>query len=122
MATTLTLNTPVDVTQQSFIVEGTIVLSGNYGGASTHGDTLNFSGLPTIGSNALPSWVEFGEFPVAGAAPTGYSFGYAPGTTQANGVLTIMNGAATEYTQGSAYSAPLLAAVIRFRAEFPAFQ
>jgi len=110
---------PVDVTDNEFIVDGTIVLTGNYGGGATHGDTLNLSPLD-IKSNALPTKVEIWENPPAGTAPTGYVFGYAPGTTQSTGVLTIMNNL-TEYTQASAYSAGLLAAVLRVRVWVPKF-
>jgi len=122
MAAVITLSTvtPVDATQQKFIVEGTIALTGNYGGASTHGDTLSFAGFDAIKSNSIPLWVDIHEAPPAGTAPTGYLFGFAPGTTQANGVLTVFNNL-TEYTQASAYSAGLLAAVLNFRAEFTSF-
>jgi hypothetical protein len=41
-------------------------------------------------SSQLPTWVQLAEFPPAGTAPTGYQFGYAPGTTVANGKFTIM--------------------------------
>jgi hypothetical protein len=110
----------VDQTLNKFVVEGTIVLTGNYGGAATHGDTLSFAGFDLIKSNSVPAWVQIQEAPPAGTAPTGYQFGFAPGTTQANGVLTIFTGT-TEYTEASPYSAGLLAAVLQFRAEFPAF-
>jgi len=120
MAATVTI-TKVDVTQTEFIAEGTIALTGSYGGAATHGDTLSFAGFDQLKSNSVPTHVEIFEAPPAGTAPTGYQLGFAPGTTQANGQITVMNGAATEYTQASAYSAALLAAVINFRAYFPAF-
>lgn len=176
------LSTP-DTTQKQIFIDFTVTLSGNYGGASTNGDTLDLTALgDALKSTALPNWVEFGEYPPAGTAPTGYQFGYAPGTTQKNGVLTIMGGAgtpagtivststaptittssggvatalgvaagalsevtgasditgvqaptitstftgtapasgSTQYPEGSAYSAALLAAVIRGRAWFP---
>jgi hypothetical protein len=112
------LSTP-DTTQKQLFIDFTVTLTGNYGGGATHGDTLNLQSLgDALKSTQLPNWVEFGEYPPSGTAPTGYLFGYAPGTTQANGVFTIFNNL-TEYTQGSAYSAGLLAAVIRGRAWFP---
>ena len=122
MATTVAISgvqsTP-DTTQKQLFIDFTVTLTGNYGGANTHGDTLNLQSLgDSLKSTALPTWVEFEEYPPSGTAPTGYLFGYAPGTTQANGVLTVMNNL-TEYTEASAYSAPLLAAVIRGRAWFP---
>jgi hypothetical protein len=176
------LSTP-DTTQKQLFIDFTVTLSGNYGTNSSNGDTLNLQSLgDALKSTQLPNWVEFGEYPPAGTAPTGYEFGYAPGTTQANGVLTIMGGAGTpvgtvsststaptittssggvttalgvaggalsevtgatgitgvqaptvtstftgtapasgssQYPEGSAYSAGLLAAVIRGRAWFP---
>ena len=113
------ISTP-DTTQKQLFIDFTVVLTGNYGGEATHGDTLNLQSLgDALKSTALPNWVEFEETPPSGTAPTGYLFGYAPGTTQANGVLTIMSAVATEYTEGTSYSAALLGAVIRGRAWFP---
>lgn len=107
------------------IITGTVALTGNYGTSTSHGDVLDFSKFSYQGigvqSDQLPISVDFQENPPAGTAPSGYSFGYAPGTTLPLGQLTIMNGAATEYSQGSAYSAPLLAAVITFQAVFKMF-
>ena len=112
------LSTP-DTTQKQLFIDFTVALTGNYGTNTSHGDTLDLTALgDSLKSTQLPTWVEFEEYPAAGTAPTGYIFGYAPGTTQANGLLTIINNL-TEYTEGSAYSAPLLAAVIRGRAWFP---
>ncbi len=176
------ISTP-DTTQKELFIDFTVVLTGSYGTSSSNGDTLDLTALgDALKSTQLPNWVEFGEYPPAGTAPTGYEFGYAPGTTQANGVLTIMGGAGTpvgtvsststaptittssggvatalgvvagalsevtgatgitgvqaptitstftgtapasgssQYPEGSAYSAALLAAVIRGRAWFP---
>lgn len=102
-----------DEGRTDFTVYGFLTLTGNYGGVSTHGDTVDFSklGIPT---QSLPRMVSIYETPPAGTAPNGYIFNYCPGTTLANGVVTILNNL-TEYTQGSAYSAGLLAAVIRFQ-------
>lgn len=118
----------LDITNNEEIVEGTLTLSNNYGGASTHGDTVDFSGV--VQSSLPPRRVEIFENQGAGNAPLGYGFVYANGTTQANGVLTVLGtpatGAATtgatEFTQGSAYSGgtpSLAAAVLRFKAWFP---
>jgi hypothetical protein len=71
--------------------------------------------------------VEVWEDPPAGTVPTGYTFTFCPGTTQQNGVLNILGtgaaagGPAQEYTEASAYSAALLAAVLRIRAWFPSY-
>jgi hypothetical protein len=117
---------PVDCTQQQICVDGTLTLTGNYGGAATHGDTMSFAGLDAIKSNQVPNLVEIFEAPAAGNAPTGFLFAFGYGTTQANGVLIVMqDGAAAgpeaELTQGAAYPAALLAATanLRFRAWFP---
>jgi hypothetical protein len=117
-----------DVTERESIVDGTIALTANYGGAATHGDTLNLQALQALGqSSQLPTMVEIWEDPPAGTVPTGFEFIFCPGTTAANGVLCILGsgaaagGPAQEYTEASAYSAGLLAAVIRIRAWFPAY-
>ena len=168
-----------DVTERQTFIDFTVTLTGNYGTGSSNGDTLDLTPL-AVQSSQLPIWVQFGEYPAAGTAPTGYQFGYAPGTTIANGKLTIVGGAGTpagtigahtlavgagtpatypvgtaantgsttlvatgavtvtgistavftgtapasgtsQYPEGSAYSAGLLAAVIRGRAWFPAY-
>lgn len=117
MAVALTV-TSVDNTQNAFIVTGTLVLTGNYGGASTHGDTVSFvaNGID-IPSSGIPTVTIF-EAPPAGTAPSGYLFTFCPGTLQSNGVVNISNNL-TEYTEASAYSAGLLAAVLQYRAYFP---
>lgn len=123
-----------DTTQKEIIVDGTITLSGNYGAASGHGDPLDFTAPAyefSIGGQA-PTRVEVFERPVAGVAPTGYSYVYCPGPnlaapTQAGGKLAIMGtGAAsgqggTELTNASAYSSftpSLNGIVLGFRAWF----
>jgi hypothetical protein len=110
-----------DNTAREIIVDGTIALTANYGGASTHGDTANLQQLQDLAkSSQLPTQVQIWEDPPAGTAPTGYLFTFCPGTTQLNGVVYISNNL-SEYTQGSAYSAGLLAATLRIRAWFPAY-
>lgn len=100
------------------VLLGTLTLTANYGGGATNGDTINFSGLDQVKSSSVPTQIDIYEAPAAGTAATGYSFIFAPGTTQANGVVQLFNGT-TQYTQGSAYSAGQLGAVIKFRAYFP---
>ena len=110
-----------DTTAREIIVDGTVVLTANYGGASTHGDTLNLQQLQDLAkSSQLPTTVQVWEDPPAGTAPTFYQFVFCPGTTQLNGVLSIGSNL-VEYTEASAYSAGLLAAVLRIRAWFPAY-
>lgn len=124
---TISAITNVDATQNQFIVDGALALSGNYGGGATHGDTLSFAGFDQIKSSEVPTFVEIFEAPTAGNAPTGYSFLYAPGTSQANGLLQVLQGAAAisepqaEITEGAGYPAALTAATanLKFRAYFP---
>lgn len=118
MAATATLSTkiPVDATQDFVVAQGAVVLTGNY---PAHGDTLDLSKLG-IPSNAVPVRVEVFEQPAAGTDPSGYQFIFCLGTTQANGVLAVFNGAATPFTTG-AYNAALLAATLGFRAWFQSF-
>ncbi len=111
----------LDNTRTRQIVTGTLTLSGNYGGASTHGDTVNFAS-PFIQSDYPPTWVEVHADQGAGNSPSliGYSFRYFAGTTQGNGVLVIGQTGA-ELAEGSAYSSAspsLNGAVLQFRAEF----
>lgn len=124
MATAITLNKNIpigDTTSATQVVRGTVALTGNYGAASGHGDILSFANIYGIQSRSIPLNVIFTETPPAGTAPSGYLFGFAPGTTNANGKLTIMSGVATEYSQGSAYSAALTGAVVSFVAYFPIY-
>ncbi len=117
--------TNIDSTQNSFIVEFTITPTGNYGGGATHGDTLSFAGTgPRIPANRPPTFVEIDEQPAAGTSATGYLYSYSPGSTRDNGVMQIfetgaaLSGPLAEYTEGAAYSAGILAAVIKGRATF----
>ena len=110
-----------DTTGREIIVDGTIALTGNYGGASTHGDTLDLTQFgDLLKSSQLPMEVDIWEDPPAGTLPTFYQFVFCPGTTQKNGVVSIGSNL-TEYSEGSGYSAALLAAVLRIRAWFPAY-
>lgn len=115
--TLLTSQPQYDSTQATQIVRGTIALTGNYGSGTSHGDVLNLA-LYGVQSNNPPLRVLIYEQPPAGTAPTGYQLGYAPGSNPSNGQITIMSAPATEYTEGSAYNAALLAAVIYFEAIF----
>ena len=120
MSAVLTV-TNIDATQNEFILEGTIALTGNYGGASTHGDTLDLS-TAGVASSQLPSWVEFFEQSPSGALPSANIYLYMPGTTQANGVLNVRTALGTEYTEASAYGTPPFAITgfkLFMRAGFP---
>ncbi len=107
MSAVATLSTnpgAVDFTATRFEVEIAVTLSGNYGGASTHGDTLDLSQLG-ISSSYLPVHVDLYEASPAGAVPSGNTFRYMPGSTQANGLLSVFSGT-TEFTEASAYGTP----------------
>ena len=118
----------LDSTRTRGIIEGTLTLSGNYGGASSHGDTMNLA-VQQYMSDYPPVWVDIREDVGSGNAPLGYSYRYASGTTAANGVLQVLGTQAsggatkglTEFTQNAAYSTgtpSLDGAVLRFKAYF----
>jgi hypothetical protein len=107
-----------DTTEREQIYQGTLTLSGNYGGASTHGDTLNFSGIPGLLTQSIPLRVDIYQQPASGTAPGNCTGTYCPGTTYANGVVSFAN-AGTELTEGSAYTGATASAVWKFRAWFP---
>ncbi len=101
------------------IVDCILTLTGNYGGGATHGDTINFgttvAGSLDFPSGQAPSWWDFHELVVAGAAASGFVFDYHPGPTlaaptQNGGVLYITGGATAsqdglnEIAEGGAYS------------------
>lgn len=111
-----------DKTLKQFVVDASLVLTGNYGGGATHGDTMDVSKLG-IPSGYVPTQVEFFEYPAAPAVPSGYAslMTYTKGTNQTNGLLNIVTAPGTEYTQGSAYNAGLLAAVLFARVWFEKF-
>lgn len=76
---------PTRVTNNFNIIEafGPITQSGSY---ATGGDTLDLSGIG-VPSNSVPDYVEIIEKPPSGTTASGYTFRYAPGTTQANGLV-----------------------------------
>lgn len=107
-----------DTTQREQFYTGTLTLSGNYGGASTHGDTCSFGNISGLLSQSVPIRVEIYEQPAAGTAPSFYTGVYQLGTTIANGAVNFSL-AGIEYTQASAYSGAVSTAVWKFRAWFP---
>jgi len=114
----------IDKTQSALIIEGSLTLSGNYGGASpAHGDAIDFHDA-RVTSSSIPRRVEIFLYPAVGTIPAPYSFLYSYGTTQANGELVVISSTTgLEITQGAAYPAALTAAGagIRFKAWFPLF-
>lgn len=110
-----------DTTGRQVIAEGTIALTSNYGGASTHGDTCDLTQFgDALKTSNLPTKVEIWEDPASGTVPTFYQFVFCPGTTLKNGVVSIGSNL-VEYTEASAYSAGLLAAALRIRVYAPAY-
>jgi len=73
-----------------------ITLSGSYPGTAA-GDPLDLSkiGIP---SNSVPLFVDIKEAPPAGTLPSGISWNFAPGTTQANGALQALVGGSSAGT------------------------
>ncbi len=111
----------LDSTQNTLEVEGSLTLSGTYGGASTHGDTMSLVGFAA--SDYAPKDVEIWQEPTSGTGPTHYAFLYGRGTTQANGVLIVQDmTTGLEITENSAYPAALTNTDappnIRFKASF----
>jgi hypothetical protein len=108
----------IDNTGTLMSVDGSLALSGNYGGAATHGDTMDLSKLG-VSSSQLPVKVRVYEAPAAGVLATGYIFIYCHGTTQANGVLQIQTAIGTEFTEGNPYNTTFANSNLRFKAFFP---
>ncbi len=96
----------LDSTRTSLWMEGTLTLTGNYGGASTHGDTMDLTSA-FIASDYSPKNVWIYQEPTSGHAPVIYCFLYGRGTTPANGVLIVTDFAGVEITEGSGYPAAL---------------
>jgi hypothetical protein len=114
----------IDKTQSALIVEGSLTLSGNYGGSSpAHGDAIDFRNA-RITSSSIPRRVEIFQYPAIGLFPVPYTFYYAYGDGQDDGELVVISTTTgLELTQGAAYPSNLTAqaAGIRFRATFPLF-
>ena len=108
---------PIDTTQQEFIVDGIVTLTGSY---PTNGDTLSFAAL-SIPSNQLPNKVELFEATPAPGPASGLVFVYLPGTTQATGILVIFNGTTQQTTATYASILTVTGFSLRFRAWFPKF-
>lgn len=119
MAIAVTI-TNVDSTQNENIVEGVLTLTGNYGGASSHGDVFSLQG-DFNKSGSLPIQVDIYEVAPAGAAGSGNNYFYMQGTTQANGALQVWTPAGAEYTEALAYGVPpfgIVGFALKFRAHF----
>lgn len=95
----------LDSQRDSLWVEGNLVLSGDYGGADTHGDTLDLTGFAASDYSPKNVWIY--QEPTAGVAPVIYCFLYGRGTTPANGVLIVTDFAGAEITEGDPYPAAL---------------
>jgi hypothetical protein len=126
MAAVVATVTNVDSTRDTFVVYGTITLTGSYPASST-GDTLSFKGFDQIKSSSPPLWVDVVEQPAtpSATAPSGIVWQFAPGTTQANGKLLAMTtgAAAGDGLQqlGNVTYASVNAANLVFRATFNKF-
>jgi hypothetical protein len=125
MAISLKIDAVDSSNQSNLIIYGTLVFSGSY---VSGGDTLNFltagttqggMGADAIKSLSLPQFSQIVEAPVVGTAASGYTYLFAPGTTQANGAVQLFLGG-TQLSAG-AYPAGVTGAVVRGRFEFPAF-
>ena len=109
-----------DTTQATQIVRLSLTLTGNYGGASTHGDTIDFGTVYGIQSTSVPLRVFVYQQPAAGTAPGNCNGIFCPGTTIHNGVISFAN-AGTELTGGNAYTGAAASAVWVVEAVFMTF-
>lgn len=112
-----------DTTQATQIVRGTLTFSGSY---ATHGDALSFADVYGIQSGSVPIRVFVYEAPAAGTSPSGYIYIFCPGTTNANGKLTVFttgtaSGDPLNELAAGAYPAAITGAVVKFEAIFPTF-
>ena len=109
---------PQDNLQNEAIIELLLTLSGSF---PNHGDTLSFSGVSGIDSNALPSRVEIFEATPAPGPAYGGAFIFLPGTNQNNGIMEIFNGTTETTATAGTYASLSLPAtfVLRCRAWFP---
>jgi hypothetical protein len=114
----------IDYTAQNFLAFGTVTISGNYGTASSNGDTLDLStlGVPT---DYAPIFVVLFESATPGTSQSGWDYVFNRGATIKNGSVQVFGTgtsgqAFTQYTQGSAYSSatPAIPATIYFLAVF----
>lgn len=110
----------INTTSGEQIVRGPLVLTGNYGSSSSHGDTLDFSKIYGIQSRQPPSRCLIYQQPAAGTAPGNCTGTFCPGTTNQNGVVSFAN-AGTELTGGVAYTGATASAKWFFEATFPIF-
>lgn len=121
---TPSITEPVDNMMRTLIVRGTIAVSANPATYVTGGIPLSFAGFDDIKSGSPPLNVKVFSQPAAGVSPSGYVYEFTPGTSQANGLLAILTGAAaqsplTELTNGAAIPAGVSGDVIYFEATFP---
>lgn len=125
MASIVGTITNVDSTRDTFVVYGTVTLSGSYP-ASSVGDTLSFAGKDQIKSSSAPLWVDLVEQPATPSAttPSGIQWQFSPGTTQANGKLLAFvtgTGGAGSAQLGNVTYASVNATNLKFRAIFNKF-
>lgn len=120
---TPTITEPVDNLMRTLLARGTIAISADPATYTTHGIACSFAGFDDIKSSSPPLSVKVWSQPAAGVSPSGYSYEFTPGTTQANGLLAILTGAAAqsplaELTGGGAIPAGVSGDVIYFEATF----
>jgi hypothetical protein len=121
---TPTITEPSDFTGRKEIVQGVLAISASPATYVTGGIPCSFAGSDDIKSSAPPDTVDVKSQPAAGTSPSGYVYQFCPGTSQANGLLAILTGAAaqsplTELTNGASIPAGVSGDTIYFKAQFP---
>lgn len=118
-----TLYGATDGDGRTFWVILALALSGNYGTAGSHGDTLSFATVnnPLIASDQVPltGWVY--EQQMAGTVPSFYAGTYNAGTTRDNGSVSFSLGGVETPAAGAAYSGAILATSWYAQFQFPLF-
>lgn len=111
------LPNPTDLTQQQFIIDATLTLTGGY---TTNGDPLSLAGLG-IPSNQLPTKVEIWEDTPTPGPQSGWRFTYLPGTNLDNGAMEMFNGTTQATTNTYATLITVSNFSLKLRGWFPAF-
>jgi hypothetical protein len=106
-----------------FTVLLALALSGNYGTAASHGDTLNFGTVnnPDLPSSQVPFACWVFEQQMAGTAPSFYQGTYNAGATRDTGSVSFSLAGVETPAAGAAYAGAILATSWFAEVQFPLF-